>query len=78
MTERMKKNEFARRMAEKMDTHEAVAEMWLDTMVETLYESLKAGKSVTITHLGSFYVSKRRPTWIFKFNPAQKLRALFG
>ena len=27
---------------------------------------------------GGFYVSPRGDTWAFKFNPGQKLRALFG
>ena len=78
MTERIQKDELARRLAERMHTDSATATNWIDALVETLYESFQAGESVTLKGFGSFYVRPERSSWVFKFNPAQRLRALFG
>ena len=78
MVERIQKDELARRLAERMQTDTQTAALWIDGLVETLYESFKAGESVTLKGFGSFYVRPERSTWVFKFNPAQRLRALFG
>jgi DNA-binding protein HU-beta len=79
MAERIAKDEFARRLADHMDTDEETAGAWIDGFIDTLYESIKAGECVTLKGLGGFYVKpNRRGTWVFRFNPGQKLRALFG
>ena len=78
MTERIQKDELAQRLAERMHTDKATATGWIDAVVETLYESFQAGESVTLKGFGSFYVRPERSSWVFKFNPAQRLRALFG
>jgi DNA-binding protein HU-beta len=61
-----------------MQTDDATATAWLDGIVETIYESLKEGESVTLRGFGSFYVRPERNSWVFRFNPSQRLRALFG
>ena len=33
---------------------------------------------VTLRGFGSFYVREERSSWVFRFNPGQRLRALFG
>lgn len=76
--ERIQKIELARRLAVRMKTDEATAAAWIDGLTDTLYESFKAGESVTLTGFGSFYVRPERSSWVFKFSPGQKLRALFG
>jgi len=78
MADRIKKEEFARRLAKHMNTDEATATTWIDGFTETLYESFKAGESVTLPGLGGFYVRAESDSWIFRFNPAQRLRALFN
>jgi len=78
MTDRIQKNELVRRLAARMKTDEQIAAVWVDAIVETLYEAFKAGKSVTLPGFGGFYVRPERGSWVFKFNPGQKLRALFG
>ena len=37
MTERIKKEEFARRLAERMNTDKTTALAWIDGVTETLY-----------------------------------------
>lgn len=78
MTDRVNKKELTRRLAQRMKSDEATAAAWIDGVVETLYESFKAGESVTLPGFGGFYVRPESQNWVFKFNPAQRLRALFG
>ncbi len=33
---------------------------------------------MTLRTFGSFYVREERGSWVFRFNPSQRLRALFG
>jgi DNA-binding protein HU-beta len=78
MIDRIEKDELARRLAARMQTDTATATVWIDGVLETLYESFKAGESVTLRGFGSFYVRPERSSWVFRFNPGQRLRALFG
>jgi nucleoid DNA-binding protein len=78
MAERIETKAFIHQLARRMQTEDNVAAAWLEATVETLYDTFKAGKGVTLTGLGGFYVRPRGETWAFKFNPGQKLRALFG
>jgi nucleoid DNA-binding protein len=78
MAERINKDELVRRLAARMHTDEATAIAWVDGIVETLYESFKDGKGVTLPGFGGFYVRPEPESWVFKFNPGQRLRALFG
>ncbi len=75
----LKKKEFVALLADKMKTNEKTAEMWIDAFTDTLYECFKQGRGVVITNLGTFYLRiTSRGDSIFRFNPSQKLRSLFG
>lgn len=78
MGARIQKREVVSRIAKRMVTDETTAEAFLDATIEVLYEAIKAGESVTLPGLGGFYVRPEPDSWVFKFNPGQKLRALFG
>lgn len=78
MSERIQKKELVRRLAVRMKTDEAASTMWLDAVLDTLYESFRSGESVTLSGFGNFYVRPERERWVFKFNPSQKLRSLLG
>ena len=78
MAGRIEKHELVRRLAVRMHTDETTATAWVDGAVETRYESFKAGESVTLPGFGGFYVRPEPASWVFKFNPGQRLRALFG
>jgi DNA-binding protein HU-beta len=78
MAERIQKKEVVHRLAVRMKTSETMSAMWLDAMLDTLYESFKSGQSVTLSGFGNFYVRPEQERWVFRFNPSQKLRALFG
>ena len=78
MAERIDKKEFAQRLAERMQVNEATATAWLDGVIEEMYQTFRSGSGLTLPGLGGFYLDRRREGWAFKFNPGQKLRALFG
>ena len=78
MTDRLKKEDFVRLLAARMNADEATATAWVDDLVETLYKTFKDGKGVTFPGFGGFYVRPEPESWVFKFNPGQRLRALFG
>jgi hypothetical protein len=78
MSDRVGKDELAQRLAERMNSDPATATAWIDGLVETMYASFKSGESVTLRGFGSFYVRQERSSWVFRFNPGQRLRALFG
>jgi DNA-binding protein HU-beta len=78
MTERIEKDELARRLAARMQTDTATASAWIDGVVEVLYERFKAGESVTLRGFGSLYVRLERNSRVFRFNPGQRLRARLG
>lgn len=78
MAERIKKDEFVRRVAKRMKTDETTAQIWVDAVMDTMFDVFKSGKGVTLPGFGGFYLDRRPHGWAFKFNPGQGLRALFG
>ena len=76
--DRIEKKEIIRQVAKRMNASESVASQWLEVILETFYDNIKQGTSITLTGFGGFYVQPKRPTWVFKFNPGQKLKAVFG
>lgn len=75
---KIKHQEFVKLYSKKMKCSEATAELFLTGLIDTLYDSFREGNSVTIQHFGNFYVSQTKDSTAFKFNPAQKLKALLG
>jgi DNA-binding protein HU-beta len=78
MAEPIQKSDLTRSLAAHMKTDEETAAAWIEGFIETLYQSIKKGRGVTFQGLGGFYVKPKRDSWAFKFNPGQRLRALFG
>ena len=54
------------------------SEQAVDAVLEEIYEALKRGECVSLKNFGTFYVRPERDSWVFRFNPAQRLRKLFG
>jgi DNA-binding protein HU-beta len=78
MAESIAKKEFIRRIAERMQSDEATATRWLDGVLDEMYQTFRSSYGLTLPGFGGFYLDERRDGWAFKFNPSQKLRALFG
>jgi len=78
MAKRIRKDEFVRQVAASMRVKEKTAQIWVDAVLDTMYDTFRGGKGITLPGFGSFYLEKRRDGCAFKFNPGQKLRALLG
>ena len=50
----------------------------LESGLEEIYLAMKREEKVTLTNFGTFYIDVRRSGTVFKFNPSQKWKALFG
>ncbi|MDJ0680478.1 MAG: HU family DNA-binding protein [Xenococcaceae cyanobacterium MO_167.B52] len=72
------KKDLIKRISQKLDSNLKEVELVVDATLEEIYQSLKQGESVNIRNFGTFYIKHHRDSIAFKFNPAQKLRKLFG
>jgi nucleoid DNA-binding protein len=78
MASLIKKRELVNLIANRMKTDSKTAEMWLDAVLDTMYDVFRKGQGITLTGFGGFYLERKRDGCAFKFNPGQRLRALFG
>ena len=78
MADRIEKKELVRRVAARMGTGEAEAAAWVEGILEEMYDTFRAGQGLTLPGFGGFYLERRGDRTAFKFNPGQRLRALFG
>ena len=78
MAERMEKKTLMSLVARRTGADEALVEQVVEATFETIFEALKHGESVSLRDFGTFYVRPEPGSWVFKFNPSQRLRKLFG
>jgi DNA-binding protein HU-beta len=78
MAERMEKKTLLSVVAHRTGADEALVEQVLEATLETIYDALKRGESVSLRDFGTFYVRPEPERWVFKFTPSQRLRKLFG
>ena len=78
MSNRINKKELAARLAGRTGHTKKESEDLLEAVLEEIYDALKKEESVSLRHFGTFYIDKRSSGTVFKFNPSQRLRALFG
>ena len=78
MNDRMDKNELIRRVAQRTGSDEKLVGDVVDATLEEIYQALKREESVSLRDFGTFYIDVRWSGTVFKFNPSQRLRALFG
>ena len=72
------KKDLIQRVSQKINNKPGEIEKIVDLTLEEIYQSLAEGESVSIRNFGTFYIKHHRDSVAFKFNPAQKLRKLFG
>ena len=78
MSDRINKEDLIKRVAAKTGQKKTIVSEIVDTTFEEIYQAFKYEEKVTIRNFGTFYIDVRRTGTVFKFNPAQRLRALFG
>lgn len=69
---------LAERVAARTGLSARTLDKAVEAVLEEIYEALKRGECVSLKNFGTFYVRTERESWVFKFNPAQRLRKLFG
>ena len=72
------KKELIRHVCKRVGRNEREIEEIIDATLEEIYQSLKQGESVNLRNFGTFYIDFKRSCTVFKFNPSQRLRKLFG
>lgn len=72
------KPELIERAAAQSGLSPQIIELALDSVLEEIYISLKQGESVSLKNFGTFYIRNEQHGCVFKFNPSQRLRKLFG
>lgn len=78
MGDSIDKKELVKRIAKRLSKDPIEIEPVVDTVLEEIYEALKREESVSLRNFGTFYINVRRSGTVFKFNPGQRLKALFG
>ena len=78
MSDRVERSEIIRLVAQRTGQDVELVGSIVDAFLDEIYQALKRGQSVTLKNFGGFYVRPESESWVFKFNPCQKWRALFG
>jgi len=78
MAGRVERQDLVRLVVERTDHEAALVEEILDATLEEIYAALERGESVSLRNFGAFYVRPHPAQWVFRFNPSQRLRKLFG
>jgi DNA-binding protein HU-beta len=76
--DRIDKTALVRLVSQRVHRKAELVEKIVDTFLEEIYIALKRGESVSLRDFGSFYIRPEPTSWVFKFNPSQRLRKLFG
>jgi DNA-binding protein HU-beta len=78
MSERVERDELVSRVSQRTGQDSETVATIVDAFLDEIYRTIQQGKGVTLKNFGGFYVRPERGSWVFKFNPSQKWRALFG
>jgi DNA-binding protein HU-beta len=78
MPDRIDKPAIVRLVMQRTGWEQAPVEEILDAVLEEIYAAFTRGESVSLRNFGSFYIRPETAQWVFRFNPAQRLRKLFG
>lgn len=78
MTNRIDRDILVQSVAQRTGQDVETVGLIVDAFLDEIYEAMKRGEGVTLKNFGGFYVRPERESWVFRFNPSQKWRALFG
>ncbi len=78
MTKRPGQDELLEKVVGRTGVVPEVAAAVVDAFLDEIYQSIKQGQPVTLRNFGSFYARPARDSWVFKFTPSQKWRAMLG
>jgi DNA-binding protein HU-beta len=74
----MNKKEWIDTVTNRTGKSKELATEILESGLEEIYLAMKREEKVTLANFGTFYIEVRGSGTVFKFNPSQKWKALFG
>jgi DNA-binding protein HU-beta len=74
----MKNDELIQNVSVRTGLDHKTVNLVFDATLDEIYTSLKRCDSVTLKNFGTFYIRDGHGQQVFKFNPSQRLRKLFG
>lgn len=78
MNDRVDKKALVKQVAQRTGRDEALVTEVIDAMLEEMVAAFKQGESVSLHNFGTFYIRPEQNSTVFRFNPSQRLRKLFG
>ena len=78
MSDRTNLENLINRAALRVGQDPQAVSLIVAAFLDEIYLSIEHGESVTFKNFGNFFVRPEQDSWVFKFNPSQKWRALFG
>jgi len=78
MSDHIEREELVRLVAQRTGQDVETVDKVVDAFLDEIFQAIKRGQGVTLKGFGGFFVRPERGSWVFKFNPCQKWRALFG
>ena len=78
MADRIDKKALVERVSRRVTKGTGTVKEIVDATLEEIYEALKREECVSLRNFGTFYIRRERRSCVFKFNPSQRLRQLFG
>jgi DNA-binding protein HU-beta len=78
MEERIDKKQLIDRVSERTGRDRTQVSEIVEATLEEIYEALKRQECVSLRNFGTFYIRREGRNSVFKFNPSQRLRKLFG
>ena len=74
----MNKKEWVDAVTNRTGQSKEIVTEILEGSLEEIYLAMKREEKVTLNNFGTFYIDVRHSGTVFKFNPSQKWKALFG
>lgn len=74
----IKHKEFVKMYALRAGVSQEEASSQINCFVETIFDGIKENRPITIEHFGNFHIAEYSDSVSFKFNPAQKFKAILG
>jgi len=84
MANRIKLEELIKRVTDRTNHDRKDVQVVVEATLDEIYQSMKRTERVVLRNFGTFHIDRkynrtnREESTVFKFNPSQKWRALFG
>ncbi len=78
MPDRIEKQDLIRAVSARLAGQDATVDTTVEAFLEEIYQAVKRGESVSLREFGAFSVRPEQNSWVFRFNPSQRWRKLFG